>query len=663
MLTGTLRKIIYHDKQKEFIVGILTDETKICGTLPGATEGQKLTLWGEYTLHPKYGKQFAFTGYKTEDIYPYLASGLIKGLGETLAKKIIEKFPDPLNVIIKTPYKLAFINGISENKAMEISRSVKETLKYKQTAIDLAPCLLTPSQIIKIHHHFKDPNKILQNPYILTEIDGIGFIKADNIAQRLSIKPDSPKRIKTAAYYELNRSADKEGHVFLKDTELAIRTFKLLNEKIAPELIEENIRNLTCSREENNLYLPHLLQAENTIVEYFRNYKAPSGIDVSQYIDNYEISLAPSQKEAVKKAFQTGILVITGGPGTGKTETVKAITKIHQQISKEKIILTAPTGRASQRMSEMIGIKAQTIHRLIARDKIIEASMVIVDETSMVDIELFARLLKHLTPGARLIFVGDPDQLPPVGPGQVLQDIIDILPTVKLTQIFRQAEQSDIILNAHRVNKGDIDLRTGKDFYFIEKDTPEETQEVIKQYAQKYFNKKGNLNGLQVLTLMKKGSLGTEELNTILQNIASKGTTKYRLNDRVIQLQNNYPKNVFNGEIGKIISLNPVTVQYEDRKIEYQPYELDQISLAYAITVHKSQGSEFPVVIIPLSPQHFIMLNRKLLYTAITRARKQVILITNYKTLSITLRNLNFLERNSKLNEKMLDQFRHMCYS
>ncbi len=662
MLTGTLRKIIYHDKQKDFIVGML-DETKICGTLPGATEGQKLTLWGEYTSHPKYGKQFAFTGYKTEDLYPYLSSGLIKGLGNSLAKKIIDKFPDPLDVIIKMPYKLSFINGISDNKALEISQSVKETLKYKQTTIELAPCSLTPNQIIKIHHHFKDPNKILQNPYILTEIDGIGFIKADNIAQKLNIKPNSPERIKAAAYYELERSVNKDGHVFLKDTDLSIRTFKLLNEKIKPEIIEENIKNLTCLREENNLYLPHLLDSENTIVEYFKNYKAPSDIDVSQYIDNYEITLSPSQKEAVIKAFKNGILIITGGPGTGKTETVKAITKIHQQISPEKIVLTAPTGRASQRMSEMIGIKAQTIHRLTGPGRMIEASRIIIDETSMVDIELFARLLKHITPGTRLVFVGDPDQLPPVGPGQVLQDIIDILPTVKLTQIFRQAEESDIILNAHRVNKGDIDLRTGKDFYFIEKETPDETQEVIKKYATKYFDQKGSLNGLQVLTLMKKGSLGTEELNTILQNIASEGNSDYRINDRVIQLQNNYPKNVFNGEIGKVISLNPLTIQFEDRTVEYKTHELDQISLAYAITVHKSQGSEFPVVMIPLSTQHFIMLNRKLLYTAITRARKQVILISNYKTLGITLRNLNFTERNSKINEKMLDQLRPVCYS
>jgi len=657
MITGTLRKIIYHDKEKDFIVGILFDNIKICGTLPGATEGQKLTLWGEYTSHPKYGKQYAFTSYKTEDLYPYLSSGLIRGLGNSLAKRIVDTFSNPLKIILEDPSKLSTINGISQTKAIEISKSVKETLQYKQTTQELAPCSLTAHQIVKIHHHFKNPSDILKNPYILTELEGIGFIKADNVAQKLNIKQESPERIQAAANYELEKSANKDGHVFLKENELAIRTFKLLNEKVRPELIESNIKKLTCPREGNNLYLARLLEAENNIIKYFKNYKAPQNINVTKYIDDYEITLSPSQKEAVIKAFQNGILVITGGPGTGKTETIKAITKIHQKISSEPIILTAPTGRASQRMSEMIGIKAQTIHRLTAKNNMIEAGIVFVDESSMIDIELFARLLKYISPRTRIIFVGDPDQLPPVGPGQVLQDIIGILPTVKLTQIFRQAEESDIILNAHRVNKGDIDIRTGKDFYFIEKETPDGMQEFIKKYAMKYFNTKGSLNGLQILTLQKKGSLGTEELNTMLQSIVTKdnkANTSYQLNDRVIQLQNNYKKNVFNGEIGKVVSLTPLIVQYEDRKVEYKKFEQDQISLAYAITVHKSQGSEFPVVLIPLSTQHYIMLNRKLLYTAITRARKQVILVSNLKTLSTTLRNINFSERNSQLRSKLI---------
>ena len=460
-------------------------------------------------------------------------------------------------------------------------------------------------------------------------------------------------RIKAACYYELNQST-KEGHVYLTERELAIRVYELLNKKIPPHKIEEAMEDLAVSKEGDRLYLDHLKKAEDDIAKFFLRKVSNPKVDTDDFIENYEIDLSEKQKDAVNLALNSDTLVITGGPGTGKTETIKAITRAHKELlNNPRILLAAPTGRASRRMEEVTGLKAQTIHRLINQGEI-KADVLIIDEMSMVDVELFASLLS-LIKDTKLIFVGDPDQLPSVGPGQVLHDLIGVFPTVKLDQVFRQAQESDIIINAHKLNKGDIDLKLGKDFFFINKETPEDTLKVIINYAESFYQEKGDLHGLQVLSLMRKGSLGIDNLNTLLQDIANPGDSYFRIGDRVIQTVNNYNKNIFNGDMGIIEKLNPIVVNFSGTKISYNKFETDQLALAYAITAHKSQGSEYPVVLIPLHTQQYIMLSRQVVYTAITRAEKLVILVGSYRALSIAAGNGLSNKRNSNLRNKLIN--------
>jgi len=652
ILKGTLEQIIY--QKDDFIVGIV-GRTKVCGRLPGAKTGLKLTLFGRMQTHERYGEQYIFNSYKIHDgdSYHYLTSGLIRHVGPVTARELVQRFSDPITAALNTPLALTAVKGISIQKAHEISQSIRETLQYRQIAADLAPCGFTPGTLIKIYHQLEDYRQVLINPYILVKVNLIGFKKADAVAFKLGIAPDSKFRIKAAAYYEMEQSA-QEGHVFLPEKDLAVRVYNLLGRKIPPAFIEKNIAELDLPREGSNLYLPRLLKAENFVASYFLNLKEQKKVDVSKHIQNYNIKLSELQQKAVALAFNTNAMVLTGGPGTGKTETIKAITNIYKQVfPQEQIILAAPTGRASRRMAEVTDLKAQTIHSLIASKKKIDAGLVVIDETSMVDIELLARLLSLIN-NARLIFVGDPDQLPSVGPGQVLRDLADCLPTVRLQQIFRQAEESDIIVNAHRINSGSINLRLGKDFYFVHKELPEEIHTAVMSYVAEYYRKKKTLNGLQLLSFMKKGTLGTEKLNRDIQALMTSEEADFKKGDRVIQLVNNYQKNVFNGDIGIIKSVNPFIVSYRDRDVEYKNYELDQLALGYCITAHKSQGSEFPVVVIPLHTQHYIMLSRQVLYTAVTRASKQVVLIGSYRALSLAVGNTSFARRNSALRDKIL---------
>lgn len=660
-VTGTIKKIYF--QREEFVVAQLDNKTKICGKLPGAEVGLKVTLYGRMENHDRYGEQLYFTGYKKHDKndYNYLASGLVKNIRDSTAKQLIKFFDDPVDVILNHPEKLTMIKGISEQKAQEISKSVKDTIKYREIANDLAPIKPTPLLIVKIYNNFKNHEQVLKNPYILTKIDLIGFRKADKAAQNLGIPHDSIFRVKAACYYELNQST-KEGHVYLTEEELAIRVYELLNKKISPDQIEKAIADLDISREGDRLYLHNLLEAENNAANFFTNrdlyIENRYEKQIKDFINNYEITLSDKQKEAVKLSLSKSVLIITGGPGTGKTETIKAITKIHKELfHNPKIILAAPTGRASRRMEEVTGLKAQTIHRLIQstrntkRNKL-NADVLIIDEMSMVDIELFSELLS-LIGDTKLIFVGDADQLPSVGPGQVLKDLLDVLPTVRLSQVFRQAEESDIIVNAHKINRGDLDLKLGKDFYFINKETPDEILREILNYSKKFHKEKGSLHGLQLISLMRKGTLGIDNLNSLIQDIAVPGKSYFRIGDRVIQTVNNYIKNVFNGDMGIVKKLDPLTVDYGDREVTYTQFETDQVTLAYAITAHKSQGSEFPVVLMPLHEQHYIMLNRQVVYTAITRAKKLAIVVGSQRSLSMAARNILSTTRNTALKNKL----------
>jgi exodeoxyribonuclease V alpha subunit len=656
-ISGNLNRILY--RSKDFIVGIV-GETKVCGKLPDARPGLKVTLYGKMEDHSKYGQQFSFGSYKIQenDDYYYLSSGLVRQVGESLAQSLVKTFTDPIKTALKDPQKLASVKGITEQKASEISRSIRETIKYKQVAIDLAPCGFTPQTLVKVYHQLNDYKEVLRNPYILTEVDLIGFIKADIVAQRLGIDPQSDQRVRAASAYELHQSS-KEGHIYLTERDLAIRTYNLLNKKISPDQIEKNIKALEYPREEDRIYLPHLLKAENGVAELLPSLKTQEKIDTQDLIRTYEIPLSKEQQRAVALALSTSALIITGGPGTGKTETVKAITAIHKQILPDhKIVLIAPTGRASRRMAEVTGLKAQTIHSLIVARKKIDAKLVIVDEMSMTDLETFYKLLSLIT-DSRLILVGDADQLPSVGPGQVLKDLVDLLPTVRLQKVFRQAAESEIIVNAHKINSGNIDLQKGKDFFFINKETPEEILDTILRYVRKYLRSKGDLHGLQILSMMKKGTLGTDNLNSLIQDMAVPGRGYFRAGDKVIQTVNNYDKLVFNGDIGTITRLNPFVVSYETHEVEYKPFETDQLSLAYAVTAHKAQGSEFPVVVMPLHTQQYIMLNRQILYTAATRATRQIVVVGNYRSLALAVGNTSSVQRNSCLRKKLKNRLKY----
>lgn len=728
-ITGFVEHIVYRNEENGYTVLNLAsneeDEVTCVGVFQMISEGESLELTGEYTVHPSYGPQFKVQQYSIkapEDIASierYLGSGAIKGVGAALAARIVRKFKeDTFRIIEEEPERLAEIKGISERKAQEIAQQTEEKRELRQAMIFLQNYGISLSLAVKIYQTYQlDMYRTIQeNPYRMAEdVTGVGFKIADEIAHRVGIHLDSDFRIRSGIMYVLQQ-ASLEGHTYLPEELLTRRACELLGvdasgvEKHYMDMAIDRKLILKQSEAEVQIYASTFYYMELNVAVMLRELNVKydfSETAVEQRIRKIEqlseLELDEMQRTAVKEAVRSGLLVITGGPGTGKTTTINTIIQYFESEGMD-IALAAPTGRAAKRMSETTGYEAKTIHRLLElsggmdehagfernEQNPLETDVIIIDEMSMVDITLMHNLLKAVVAGTRLILVGDVNQLPSVGPGCVLKDIIDshACNVVRLNRIFRQASESDIIVNAHKINRGEpvsLDNKS-RDFFFLKRYDANVIISIciqlIRQKLPKYVN--ASPFDIQVLTPMRKGLLGVERLNTILQQYLNPpdgkkaerehGQTIFRVGDKVMQIKNNYQAEweirsrynipiekglgVFNGDMGIVREINSfsetLTVEYEERRmVEYPFKELDQLDLAYAITIHKSQGSEYPAVIIPLLTGPRMLMNRNLLYTAVTRARKCVTLVGDEKAFYNMEANVNEQKRYSGLRDRL----------
>ena len=715
-ITGFVEHIVYRNEENGYTVLNLAsneeDEVTCVGVFQMISEGESLELTGEYTVHPSYGPQFKVQQYSIkapEDIASierYLGSGAIKGVGAALAARIVRKFKeDTFRIIEEEPERLAEIKGISERKAQEIAQQTEEKRELRQAMIFLQNYGISLSLAVKIYQTYQlDMYRIIQeNPYRMAEdVTGVGFKIADEIAHRVGIHLDSDFRIRSGIMYVLQQ-ASLEGHTYLPEELLTRRACELLGvdasgvEKHYMDMAIDRKLILKQSEAEVQIYASTFYYMELNVAVMLRELNVKydfSETAVEQRIRKIEqlseLELDEMQRTAVKEAVRSGLLVITGGPGTGKTTTINTIIQYFESEGMD-IALAAPTGRAAKRMSETTGYEAKTIHRLLElsggmdehagfernEQNPLETDVIIIDEMSMVDITLMHNLLKAVVAGTRLILVGDVNQLPSVGPGCVLKDIIDshACNVVRLNRIFRQASESDIIVNAHKINRGELVSLDNKsrDFFFLKRYDANVIISIciqlIRQKLPKYVN--ASPFDIQVLTPMRKGLLGVERLNTILQQYLNPpdgkkaerehGQTIFRVGYKVMQIKNNYQEKglgVFNGDMGIVREINSfsetLTVEYEERRmVEYPFKELDQLDLAYAITIHKSQGSEYPAVIIPLLTGPRMLMNRNLLYTAVTRARKCVTLVGDEKAFYNMEANVNEQKRYSGLRDRL----------
>ena len=722
-LKGYVDHIIFRNPDNGYTVFVMVcDEELTCvGTFSMLSEGENIMVKGEYTEHPMYGKQF--TVQTLEECEPedeasmerYLGSGAIKGIGAALAARIVRRFKkDTFRIIEEEPERLAEVKGISERKAMEISDQVAEKRDLRQAMIFLQQYGISLNLAVKIYGIYQqDIYRIIkENPYQLADdVQGVGFKIADEIAAKAGIRTDSDFRIRSGILYTLLQ-ATAEGHTYLPQKELTKRTVELLG--VEPEHVEEHYMNLSIDKKiiikGDHIYGAAYYYMEASVASMLQE------LDIKYDVPEIEMELRISQIEkhsgmepdemqilAVKEAVKNGLLVITGGPGTGKTTTINTIIRYFESEGMD-IALAAPTGRAAKRMSDTTGYEARTIHRMLElnggmdgnagfsrnADHPLETDVIIIDEMSMVDINLMYALLKAVTAGTRLILVGDVNQLPSVGPGSVLKDIIDseAFPVVKLTKIFRQATQSDIIINAHKINDGEEVVLDNKsmDFFFLKRYEADKiinvTIQLIAQKLPKFVD--ASPFDIQVLTPMRKGLLGVERLNGILQQYLNPksedkkerehGSHIFREGDKVMQTKNNYQLEweirskygfaidkglgVFNGDMGIIKEINEyaetMTVEFDEgRMVDYSLKNLDELELAYAITIHKSQGSEYPAVVIPLLNGPQMLMNRNLLYTAVTRAKKCVTLVGDEKTFVSMIQNTRQQKRYTGLGEEI----------
>ena len=695
------------------------------GIFSAIAEGENIEAQGEYTEHPTYGQQFKVTSFEEkapedeEAIERYLGSGAIKGIGLAMAARIVRRFKeDTFRIIEEEPERLAEIKGISNRKAMEIASQVNEKRDLRQAMIFLQQYGITMNLAVKVYQAYgQDVYGIIrENPYRLADdIDGVGFRTADEIAARVGIRMDSDFRVRSGILYTLLQ-ASGEGHTYLPETELTPRASKLLN--VTAEQVEKQYMDLAIERkiilkqmeDQTQIYAASFYYMEANTATMLKRLNVSydvSDAEIEQRIRGIEkksgMTLDEHQVTAVKEAVRNGLLVITGGPGTGKTTTINTIIR-YFELEGLEIFLAAPTGRAAKRMSETTGFEARTVHRMLElnggaegsggfeRDESnpLEADVIIVDEMSMVDISLMYSLLKAISVGTRLILVGDVNQLPSVGPGSVLRDIIQshACNVVMLTKIFRQASTSDIIVNAHKINHGEEVILDNKsmDFFFLKRYDADVIINVVLQLIKQKLPKFVDATpyDIQVLTPMRKGLLGVERLNGILQRYMNPpandkvekeyGSTVFREGDKVMQTKNNYQLaweirtkfgltvdkglGIFNGDMGIIRQINDFAEQMiiefdEGRMVEY-PYKLlDELELAYAITIHKSQGSEYPAVVIPLLGGPMMLMNRNLLYTAVTRARKCVTLVGNEVTFRQMIQNTSQQKRYSGLCDRL----------
>jgi len=720
-LRGQIERITYTNDEDGYTIAKVRVEGRsepvtVVGNLFSPMVGEVLEMTGEWSRHPRYGEQFRVERHRSsvpasvEGMRRYLGSGLIKGIGPVMARRIVARFgARTFRVIEEEPGRLSEVQGIGRKRIETISRAWEEQKEIRDVMVFLQSHGMGSAHAAKIFKRYgsRSIQAIRKNPYRLaSDIFGIGFLTADRVARNLGVSRDSPLRAGAGILHVLRGLAD-EGHVYYPYERLIKRCAALLEVEdavvrdalgraaaegvVVIEDLNENPQ--TCHGDHMAVYLAGYHRAEigvaEGLVRLARSPKSLRPIDASKAMawlqGRLPIRLAPGQRQAVKWVLDHKILIITGGPGTGKTTIIDAVLKIVSRVSR-RILLAAPTGRAAKRMSEATGFQAKTIHRLLEfspktrrfqrdRERPLECDLLVVDEASMIDTILMHHLTKAVPDGATLVLVGDRDQLPSVGAGNVLRDLIDsgVVPVVHLNEIFRQARQSLIIVNAHRINQGKMphtgsDRGKGDDFYFIEQEDPAQVLRIITELAAKRIPRRFGLDpmeDIQVLTPMHRGLVGADNLNAALQDAlnpgpdaVSRGSRGFRVRDRVMQLRNNYEKDVFNGDIGRIARIDPETRQvevlYDGRQVIYEYEDLDEIVPAYAVSIHKSQGSEYPAVIIPLLTQHFVMLQRNLIYTAVTRGRRLVVLVGSRKALAVGIGNNRSVERFTGLRRRLV---------
>ena len=733
-ITGYVDHIVYQNSDNGYTVMALVaegEEVTCVGMCKGLGQGENISAEGEYIEHPVYGRQFKIQTYETvaptdrAGMERYLGSGAIRGVGEALAARIVKKFgDDTFRIIEEEPERLAEVKGISERKAQEIAVQMEEKKDLREALVYLQQYGISNTLAVKIYNTYgmEMYSVMRENPYRLAEdVSGVGFRIADEIAGRIGIHTDSDYRIRSGILYTLLQAVG-EGHCFLPLELLLRRASELLG------VSEENIRpqvdnlimdrklvakgdavfaaayyyaELNCANMLRNLNIP-MLEAENLPAQDMAIRKR-----LERMAENLSMELDELQLKAVEESIKNGLFILSGGPGTGKTTTINMIIRYFESEGMD-IFLAAPTGRAAKRMTEATGFEAKTIHRLLElnsalsdddtrranfernQENPLEADVVIIDEMSMVDIQLFQALLKAILPGTRLILVGDVDQLPSVGPGQVLRDLMnsEAFPMVTLEKIFRQAGESDIVVNAHRINKGEqiaLDNKS-RDFFLLERNDVnviyKHMIQLIREMLPKYVN--ATPFDIQVLTPMRKGSLGCETLNGILQRYLnpadphkkehSYGNTVFREGDKVMQIKNNYQleweivgrynipidkgMGVFNGDMGRVLEINEtmstLLVEFDDgRRVNYPFSGLEELELSYVITIHKSQGSEYPAVILPLLGGPRMLFNRNLLYTGITRARNCVTILGSSETVRNMIDNVSENRRYTALESRI----------
>ena len=731
ILICTVERITYCNEENGYTVAQVTPEGRtytvtVVGNLLEVSPGESLRLHGQWATHARYGRQFQVERYATvlpatvAGIEKYLGSGLIKGIGPVMARRIVRRFKlDTLQVIEEEPRRLREVLGIGKKRAALIERAWEEQKAIKEVMLFLQSHNVSTSHAVKIFKTYGDASidVVRNDPYRLArDIRGIGFLTADKIARELGLAHDSPQRVQAGITYTLSQMTD-DGHVYAPEGELVHESTRIL--EVPPDMVAEGIRCLAAEQqvhvesityelpadhpsdqmlgEEKAVYLlpfyygeigvanrlKTILNVEKSRLAFYR------GANLARVFDHLAeqggLALNDGQQEAVRTALRHKVTVLTGGPGTGKTTAVRTIIRLLES-RRLRYALAAPTGRAAKRLAEATGREAKTIHRLLEfkpqkgflfrrnEENPLEADMVIVDEASMLDLLLTNHLLKAIHPESHLLLVGDVDQLPSVGAGNVLKDVIEsgVAAVMRLTEIFRQAEGSLIVVNAHRINRGEMPLfsKTAADFFLFPAEDAERAADLVVDLVQNRIPRKFGfdpMDDIQVLSPLHRGAAGVGELNRRLQVALNppaeskaehrRSAHVFRVGDRVMQVRNNYDKQVFNGDMGRITVLNPVdqmlTVRVDDQDVAYEFSELDELLHAYAVSVHKSQGSEYRAVVVPVLTQHYVMLQRNLLYTAITRARELVVLVGTRRAIAIAIRNNKIVERHTALDNRL----------